>query len=149
MRWVRRSVYAAAVILALASTLSAASVTLYGNLEARTDGQDGVTASALGPLADSFSTGGTALNLTDVKVKLVIVGQRSENGIIEATLHSDNGGPGVGGLERILGRVPDMDVGNTPAVFDFSDFPAVALAANTRYWIELNDNGTESKISWC
>jgi hypothetical protein len=136
-------------ILSLAGSATAGPVTLYDNLGATTDGQDGVKPAALGPLANSFSTSNTAVTLTDVKVKLVIVGQPNQTGVIEVSLQSDNGGPGVGGAIQMLGIMPDTDVGNTPKDFDLTGFTPVALAANKRYWIEIEDNNSGSNISWC
>jgi hypothetical protein len=156
MHWIRRSLYVAAGILVLASTASAASVPLYDNLGATTDGQDGVADSALGPLANSFSTGATAVMLTDVKIKLVLVGEpRDELIPCELYLYKDNGGPGLGDLVQTLGRVPnEKDVGTKPVSVEFKspgDFDSVTLAANTRYWIKLVDisGNRDSRLAWC
>ena len=87
--------YVAAGIFLLAGTANAGPVTLYDNLGAATNSQDKVLSSDQGTLAESFSTGKTAVMLVDVQLKLFRIG--AGNGSIEVYLYRDNGGPGDGG----------------------------------------------------
>ena len=90
-----------------------------------------------GAIGDSFSTGSTAVTLTDVKLLLGSLGF-SSTGTTSLDLLSDNSNsPGT--------QVAQLATFNntilpTAGSFQLVDFPglSVALSANTRYWIQLS-----------
>jgi PEP-CTERM motif len=124
---------------------------------AQSDGQDLVPSESDGlMLADSFSTGGVALILTKVTVKLTLVGQPDFTKIrpIVVELYTDNGKPGLGTVvQPQIGRITEMDVKDDgPNITLTPNFGDLKLAANTRYWVVLTDitpaeNGKQT-ISW-
>jgi hypothetical protein len=133
----------ATVFYLLAMAPARAGVILYDNLSAPVFGADSVT--GLGPLGDSFSTGSSAVNLTDVKVMLE---GRSSDGSIAIDLFSDTSAqPGV--CLASLGVLGDSALSATPTVFDFPVTPSIALDANTRYWVEISSaNGSTAAWDW-
>jgi hypothetical protein len=116
--------------LALAGIPASATV-LYDNLSAPIDGEDSI--SSIGPLADSFSTGGSVMSLTDLKVR--VSGDPASNGDVGISLLADNG-TSPGAFIATLGSIAAGSLG-TDLVYDFSLASPIALASNTRYWIEL------------
>jgi hypothetical protein len=155
--WIRRSICGAAAVLALCGSARAATVTLFDNLKADTDGQDVVPPEADGlMLADSFSTGDVALTLTKITLKLTLVGQPDFTKIkpIVVEIYTDNGKPGLGEVvQPQIGRVTEMDVKDDgPYITLTPNLNDIKLAANTRYWVVLTDitpaeNGKQT-ISW-
>jgi hypothetical protein len=154
--WITRMVCAAVAALALCSSTTAGTVTLYNNLKAQTVGQDLVLPEANGGfLADSFSTGNVALMLTEVKLKLVLVGQPDFDKIkpVVVSVYKDDGKPGVGDLVHEIGRITEEAVKDDGPVISVTANPGdVPLAANSRYWVVLTDitpadNGKQT-ISW-
>ena len=127
--------FAAAAAFAICSMPAQATI-LYDNLSAPINAGD--TVAGFGPLADSFSTGGTSITLTDVKVNL-------ETGVNDpsatVSLLGDNS-TSPGSLISTLGNV---NVSGGPTVCDLSGL-SLSLAANTRYWIEVS--ATDSSILW-
>jgi hypothetical protein len=116
----------------LARAGAAASATvLYDNLSAPIDGEDSI--SALGPLADSFSTGGSVMLLTNLRV--MVSGDPASNGDIGISLLADNG-TSPGASIAMLGSIAAASLG-TDLLYDFSPASPITLAPNTRYWIEL------------
>jgi hypothetical protein len=116
--------------LALAGAAASATV-LYDNLSAPIDGEDSI--SALGPLADSFSTGGSVMLLTNLRV--MVSGDPASNGDIGISLLADNG-TSPGASIAMLGSIAAASLG-TDLLYDFSPASPITLAPNTRYWIEL------------
>ena len=154
--WITRSICAAVAALALCNQATAGNVTLFDNLKAQTDGQDLVLPEASGGfLADSFSTGNVAAMLTEIKVKLVLVGQPDFEKIrpIVVSVYKDDGKPGVGDLIHEVGRITEETVKDDGPIISVSPNPGdVPLAANSRYWVVLTDitpaeNGKQT-ISW-
>jgi len=99
------------------------------------------------PLADSFFTGATGYTLTDVTLSLVLQG--SATGSIAVELLSDSS-TSPGSILATIGTINDSAVGFDPANYDFAVSPTIALAAMTRYWIEVVDGGgpSASSIAW-
>jgi hypothetical protein len=121
--------------LALAGIPASATV-LYDNLSAPIDGEDFISsevASSVAPLADSFSTGGSVMSLTDLKVR--VSGDPASNGDVGISLLADNS-TSPGALIATLGSIAAGSLG-TDLVYDFSLGSPIALAPNTRYWIQL------------
>jgi hypothetical protein len=115
--------------------------TLYNNLGAVSDGTDPLI--FLGPLADSFSTG-PATTLDDVK--LLLRTSFIDTSSSTVSLLSDNA-TSPGSLIAQLGSISDssLPVGSL-AVVDFAAFTPIALAANTRYLIELTSTVFSSAV---
>jgi hypothetical protein len=154
--FIRRSICGAVAVLALCSSTGAGTVTLFDNLNAKTTGQDVVPPEADGGmLADSFSTGNVPLELTAVKLKLVLVGQPNFQLIrpVVVEVFKDDGKPGIGDLVHEIGRVTEEAVKNDGPIITLQpNLGDVPLAANSRYWVVLADitpaeNGKQT-ISW-
>jgi len=139
-----RGVFSLVVVsagLALAGIPASATV-LYDNLSASISGEDFVSSS--GPVADSFSTGGSAVSLTDVKV--MVSGDPTSTGDISVSLLAD-GSTSPGGLIATLGSIVAGSLG-TDVVYDFSLVSPMALASDTRYWIELTTSNDSVTWPW-
>ena len=106
-----------------------------------------------GPQYASFSTGDafSGLTLSDVKLLLSSSNTNSDKSF---TVSLVSGGPTVGGnpgpnisdpVLATLGTFSDGFLNSTPTVFEVSGL-SVALAANTRYWIQLS--GSASSLLW-
>ena len=115
---------------------------IYDNTANLPNGYD--TAIVDGPLYNSFSTGGTALPLTDVKLKLDST-NASSNKSFTVSLVSDNSNkPGTSAT--LLATIADSAVSTSGSIIDVS-VGSIALSANTRYWIEVNAGGVSS-VRW-
>jgi hypothetical protein len=126
-----RLITAAILGLACVSEGIAKAGAIYNNLS---PAGPGGSSPFFGPLADSFSTGDSTSNLTDVKVELFRV--NAGTGSTTVSLVSDaNTSPGT--VLATLGSVSDSSAPNNSTVYDFSLVSPFGLAANTRYWIEL------------
>jgi hypothetical protein len=138
---------ALALLLGSVGQARAGYITLYNNLSSTNSG--GASVSAVGPLADSFSTGGAAVNLSDVKV---LIGLPPfgipPTGSITVTLNSDGSIPPGGTLTTpgavltTIGTLNDSSLSNTLTAVDFST--SFSLAANTRYWIEISSSNSSN-----
>ena len=147
---------------------------LFDELNAANSGSDGVTLS--GPLGESFSTGASAVSLTDVMVKLNIPQNNSElgdnaltrrragsagsallkpaassgGGLVTIALFSNNGlRPGTQVAQ--LGTVPDTSLppSGTLRNFDIPVNPPIPLTPNTRYWIMVtSSNDSIAGFAW-
>jgi hypothetical protein len=135
---------AATAIFALWSSDIARANVLYDNLGAAVANRDATF--DRGPLADSFSTGGSSFLFNDLKLRLV--GDPTSAGSTTVSLLSDNSenpGPPLDVLATIL----DSSLSGSPgSVIDIS--LAITLAPNTRYWIQLSSGvlGTSSEWDW-
>ena len=98
-----------------------------------------------GPQFASFSTGGAYSGLTLSEVKLLISGDNTSTNSFAVSLLSDNGSNSPGSSITTLGTFSDGTLNGTPTVYDISGL-SVALAATTRYWIELS--GATSTVAW-
>ncbi len=98
-----------------------------------------------GPQFASFSTGGAYSGLTLSDVKLLISGDNTSTNSFTVSLLSDNGSNSPGTSIATLGTFGDGTLKSTPTVYDISGLSA-ALAATTRYWIELS--GASSSVAW-
>lgn len=129
--------FAGAVALAVCSMPVQASTVLFNSLGGAIVGADSL--GFYGPLGQSFSTGGTPITLTDVKVSLDTPFVSDDPTV---SLFSDNNtSPGT--LLSTLGSFTASPT--APTVYDVSGL-SVALAANTRYWIEVSS--TNTGIGW-
>ena len=142
------------------------SIILFDELNAANAGSDSVT--MVGPLGESFSTGASAVSLTDVMVKLniaqndttteALINRRagfprlrpaaSSGAAVTIALYSNNVlRPGT--LLAQLGTVPDSSLPASGAYqnFDIPVNPPISLTANTRYWI-LITSSNNSVAAW-
>jgi hypothetical protein len=140
---IKRVLHVGVCVVSLASVANAGGTPLYDNLLATTASQDSVN--SFGPLADSFSTGGYAGTIGDVQLNLTIGGPQNQVGVVTVELLNSNDTtnpptPGTSVLAT-LGMVHDTDLSSTPGATNIVDLGpnSFALAANTRYWIELVD----------
>jgi hypothetical protein len=126
--------------LALAGTPASATV-LYDNLSASITAEDFVSSFGL---ADSFSTGGSAVSLTDLKV--MVSGDPASTGDVSISLLADNS-TSPGGLIATLGGIVAGSLG-TDVVYDFALVSPIALVPDTRYWIELMTSNDSVTWPW-
>ena len=101
------------------------------------------------PEGFSFTTTDAA-SLTDVKVSLQD-STPADGGSLSVTLYSDGATsttpPHPATSLATLGTISDSSIGTGPTVVDVAVAPGVALAANTRYWIELSPSaGTKAEF---
>lgn len=115
---------------------------LYDNLYSNNDGSDPLTGWGP-PLFDSFSTGPSGFYLSDVK--LLLSGDPASSSSFSVAIYSDSStAPGT--LLLNIGTVSDNALSSSLSVVDFALAP-YALAANTRYWLELN-SADQSTLYW-
>ena len=139
---------ASAFVLSLGNVAKAGII--YDNLSASTGassgGDAGIIPSSGGPLADTFSTGGGANSLSDVKLLLRAV-TPADGGSFLVSLFSNNpSGPVPGSSLTTLAIVADSSLATNLGVVDFNLTTPFLLSANTRYWIELS--GTTNSARW-
>lgn len=110
----------------------------YNNIGATPTGDDPI--SSFGPLADSFNSGPTALNLTSVLV--LLAGSTDSTGGVTMELLSSNSGPTPGSVLDVIGTIasPVAATGE----YAFTPSSTITLAANKTYWIELLAPGTDA-----
>jgi hypothetical protein len=99
-------------------------------------------------LAASFSTGVTALTLTDVQLSIESA-NTSDGNTFAVELLPDTGStsPNFGAVLEAITGVADSSLTGALADYDYVLGP-VTLAANTRYWIGLSAPGTSSSVQW-
>jgi hypothetical protein len=100
-------------------------------------------------LYDSFSTGSYGVSLTSVSLKLE-ASNPSDTGAVVVALYSNLSGSNTpdGSIQR-LGKIFDSSLTSSPTIIQLDAFPYTALAANTRYWIQVRQLGsTPSSASW-
>jgi hypothetical protein len=133
----------ATLALLLGRGAPAKAAILYDNLGATTSSNDSI--SLFGPLADSFSTGASAVILTDVKV--LLSGAPNEGSTDVQLLGDDGTSPGS--LLTTIGSLSDASLTGTDTVFDFPLGTPFGLAADTRYWIQLSSTpGSGARWDW-
>ncbi len=98
-----------------------------------------------GPQYASFSTGGAFSGLTLSDVKLLLSHNSGTADSFTVSLVADNGSNSPGTSIATLGNFADSTLQSSPTAYDVSGL-SVALAANTRYWIEVS--GASSNLSW-
>jgi uncharacterized membrane protein len=132
----------AAAVLSLGNTVNAG--VIYDNTSLTNSGYD--AAMTDGPLYNSFSTGGTALLLTDIKLILSTT-DRNSNQSFTVSLVNDNSNKPTGS-SVLLATINDnsLTTSNNGTTVDVP-VSSIPLAANTRYWIEVNAGGT-SAVEW-
>ncbi len=138
---------AATVFLCFAGHARAGVV--YDNISGATGAVSGGSAGIAttnAPLANSFSTGGQSSLLTDVGL-LVLALNPSSGGSFSVSLLSDNStSPGV--TLTAIATIDDSLLATTLGTFNYQLPTPYPLAANTRYWIELNSASSTSEWSF-
>jgi hypothetical protein len=130
-----------ATLVLLATSGEAFAGFIYSNVNAITFDVDAV--SAVGPQADSFSTGSSAFNMTDV---MMVLNGSPSPGSISIQLFSDaTTSPGF--VLSTIAVVSDNLLPSNPQVLDFHLTTPYMLSANTRYWIELSSTNN-STANW-
>jgi len=109
--------------------------TLYDNLNETTQGANPYSDFTLGPLANSFSTGSTAVTLGTVSVMFQEVFADPPSDYATVSLFADNNST-PGALIATLGTVSDSQISSNSKIFSFNG--GQQLAADTRYWIEVS-----------
>jgi hypothetical protein len=142
MARVRAFVLSTLVGAALSLGSVAQAGTIYDNLSAAASGSDFVA--TFGPLADSFST--TAAT-TLVDVKFLLSGDPTVQGTTSVFLLND-ASTSPGSVIAQLGTISDSSLTTSLSVQDVSGFAPVALAAGTRFWIELSSSNTSAQWSF-
>jgi hypothetical protein len=121
----------------------------YDNISGATSAVSGGSAriaSTNAPLANSFSTGGQSTLLTDVGLLLLALNP-SSGGSFSVSLLSDNStSPGT--TLTTIATVDDSALSATLGTFSYQLLTPYPLAANTRYWIELDGPSATSEWSF-
>jgi len=133
-------------VLATGLCAPASAGVLYDNLPplGSSGGSAAVTTTDHGPLADSFSTGASAVSLTDVGL-YIAASTPGDGGSFTVELLSDNS-KSPGAVLATIATVLDSSLTTTLTPMDYALSSPEALAANTRYWIELT--GTTTSAEW-
>jgi hypothetical protein len=121
--------------------VSAGAFTLYDNIGALSNGADSALES--GPLYDSFSTGATALTIS--QFDLLLVGTSGSKGTFQVQILTD-AGTTPSGVVYSSGPFSDSILSGVPTDVSFS-FAPQSLLANTRYWIGLIGD-SNSSVMW-
>lgn len=135
---------AALALTGLASGASA--LTLYDNLSATNGGFASISSADNGPLADSFSTGATAVDLTDIKLLVGAANPNDGEGFFAAIFTDNSTGPDA--LLGVVGIVPNSSLTTSLTIVDLPQGPGELLQANTRYWVELIDPFAPTSSFW-
>ena len=144
----RRGTVGLAALLALLAPASFASASLiYDNLSPDPAGSYWASScgdcGGHGPLADSFSTGASPFALSQIVLRLGLIGEtdyRSAAGVRVVLVGDDtDNSPSPGAEIAELGRVKDIDDVNTNQIDVTLNFAPVTLAAATRYWVMLQE----------
>ncbi len=130
------------------ATAHAQNTVFFNSLGGRPGGSDLIA--DVGPIAESFSTGSSSLDLVDVIVNLTDGGSLG-SGVTTFSLFSNDpsgvGGPVPGTLLAEIGSVNDSQLSSAFEDFNITLANPFVLASNTRYWIELNSSSS-SVAQW-
>jgi hypothetical protein len=109
-----------------------------------------------GPIAESFTTGASAVYLPYTSFTFDLAATTPGDGfsVAVALFTSAGSGPGKTSLGAIhpdvqvasLGTINDSALSTTPSLVSVSASQALILAANTTYWVELSS--TSSSAEW-
>jgi hypothetical protein len=123
---------------------------LFSNVSAASSGSDTVADVADagdGPLAQSFSTGASALDLADLDLELAATNPGDAGTLLITVVQDDGTSPGSTVVANV-GTVADSALSATPTIYDFELATAVPLAAGTRYWVEVTATSSSAEWSW-
>jgi hypothetical protein len=143
-----RVLVASGVLAAVAAiSNSASATTLYDDLSAVSQGSD--QASAIGPLYDSFSTGSSAFDLSNIN--LLINGVNTDGHTFDVAVYANNTitNPNTpGGKIFDVGNISDSVLSASLTVVGLNNFAPHTLAANTRYWVGISSSDSSVVWSW-
>ncbi|MDE2005089.1 MAG: hypothetical protein KGI51_00880 [Rhodospirillales bacterium] len=134
-RIVKPLVVAAALLLSGAGNFARADV-LFNNTGLIPKGSISVSSA----LYQSFSTGSFGVDLTSLSLSMV-ASQPTDGASFKVSLYGDSGNHPSGPMGR-LAVVADSSLSTTASILQIASFAPKALAANTRYWIQLSSFGT-------
>jgi hypothetical protein len=117
-------------------TIARADIILYDHLAPASTHSDSVA--QFSPLADSFSTGSTAVLLTDVKV--ILDGAPGPPGSTIVQLLGD-ASTHPGAVLANIATLNNSSLSFAPTTFDFPLATPYPLNPNTRYWVGLSSVG--------
>lgn len=123
---------------------------IFSNMSAGSDGSDAVADAAdlgQGPLAQSFSTGSSGLDLASLDL-LLSAATPGDSGSLVVSLMSDADTSPSGSVLATLGTIQDSALPTAPSIYALTLSQPVALSAGTRYWIELTGTGSSAEWSW-
>jgi len=131
------------LLLVFALSCAAGATVIFDNLGAQSYGVDSIN--GVGPLAGSFSTGGSSFSFAGIGLKLEDLGAPGGSFTIQL-LADNNTSPGT----PIYTIATVMDSSLTDSLQDY--FFALAqpqvLDPNTRYWIGISSNDSTAGWSW-
>jgi len=144
---------AVSIVLVLPASSQAGFVTLYDTLTevGPFTGADGIGSFDEGPLEDSFTTGISAVKLTDLK--FVLEGPPGQD-TLQVNLFADRStAPGTllqsfGNLNIGANTLNNFSGVSFPTLVDFPVNNSNVLAPNTRYWVGLSNNFTQIRWDW-
>jgi hypothetical protein len=118
---------------------------IHDNLGAASDGADDVA--GFGPFAASFTSSSSIESLTEVKLLLTNNGSAGTGSVVVSLLADSSTAPGAS--LTTIGTIDDSAVTSSLSVFDLTLASPFALAASTRYWIQVaTSNGSTTRWSW-
>lgn len=124
---------------------AATSQVLFDNLGGFVVAGDGIA--ALGPLGDSFSTGGNRMILSSIEIHLAIDRAPDEPNVddVVVSLLTDNA-TSPGSLIAEIGRLPGF-ASDAPLneVFSFAPTAPISLAANSRFWVMVSTSSSHAR----
>lgn len=137
----------ATTALAVLAIRPAAATPIYNNLNSASNGADPTSSDGgIGPLADSFSTGSSGYSLASVGLKL-LDSTPNDGYTVTVALYSDNA-TSPDALLYSIGSIDDSALSTSLADYYFNLASPYALAANTRYWIEVSSGSGNATWSW-
>ena len=134
-------------IIATSTLVSARAdtVTLYDNTSASVAGFDHIRPGVdNGPLFQSFLSGSVASTLNSVDLSLANTGSGTSD-TVSVALYSD-APTSYGSWIAYIGTITDSSITSAGGLYSVSLTANPTLAANTRYWIGLNETSTGSAV---
>ncbi len=115
---------------------------LYDNLSVASAGADPADPTIFGPLYNSFSTGSSGFNLSEIGLSL-LAQNTADGGTFTVTLLS-GAFPDPAAIVFSAGTFNDSKLLASLSTFDVN-FSPISLAPDTRYWVELSSSGS---VQW-
>ncbi|HEY1863019.1 MAG TPA: choice-of-anchor R domain-containing protein [Roseiarcus sp.] len=142
METFKRGLACAVLALTPFSSISANAAYLYNNNDVISGGTADASILDNGPLGNSFSTGPGGYTLTAVDL-LVLANDPGDGGSFTVSLLNDNSTQP--GSTIATDTIADSTLSTSLSIVS-APFSSIALAANTRYWIELST--TTGSLEW-
>lgn len=132
-----------AVLFSVVLATTAHATPIYNNLASPSEADDSVQ--VLGPLADSFSTGGSPFSLESITV--LLSGDPATGGDFTLSLLADSA-TAPGAVLTTIGTLNDSVLSSLVLNVQFVLGSPFLLAPNTRYWVELSGSTTSASWAW-